>query len=620
MSEAASSSSPYPPIGDYAFIADCHTAALVSRAGSIDWCCLPRLDSGSCFARLLDWDRGGYFQIVPCGAWESTRRYVEGTLVLETTFRTPKGAVRLTDCFPLRAGGEYRPWRQILRRLDGLEGEVALRVDYVPCFDYGAAQAWIVAGARGRFTAYGGQDGLLLWSEPPVDLRPAGRHRLAAEFTVRRGQRVRFSLVYGRPEVLDEGLIRTPRARMLDRRLKNTVRWWQRWSAGVRLKGELIDRWARTSALVLKGLNQSPTGAIAAAATTSLPETPGGGRNWDYRYSWIRDSCFTVRALADLGFHQEADGFRRFIQRSAAGSAEELQVLFGVAGQRRLYEYELPELAGYRGARPVRIGNAAQAQLQLDMYGELLDLTWSWHRRGHSPDEDYWQFLRGILEQTGRRWAGPDRGIWEIRGEPRHFVHSKVMCWTAFDRGVRLAEDMGYQGPLDEWRAQRDAIRADVEAKGYDPARGAFIQAYGVPRMDAALLLLPVYGFVDFHDERMVRTVDAVRAELDQGGLLRRYPADSRELDGLEGVEGTFLACSFWLAECLARQGRLTEARAVFERASAAGNDLGLFAEEYDQERREMLGNYPQALTHLSLIAAAVAITEMEDGSPPGRV
>ena len=524
---------------------------------------------------------------------------------------------RLTDCFPMRTGGERRPLRQILRLVEGLEGEVALRVEYVPCFDYGAAQAWIVSTAPGCFAAYGGQDGLLLSSDPPADLRMQGRHRLTAEFTVRRRQRAWFALTYGRPESLDEGAIRPSPARELDRRLKDTVRWWRRWSSQIRLKGELIERYARTSALVLKGLNQAPTGAIAAAATTSLPEAPGGGRNWDYRYSWIRDSCFSVRALAALGPTREADGFRRFIQRSAAGSAEELQVLFGVAGQRRLYEHEIPELEGWRGARPVRIGNAAYAQLQLDMYGQLLDLSWNWHRRGHSPDTDYWQFLQGILDQVQHRWELPDRGIWEIRGDPLHFVHSKAMCWVAFDRGVRLAEDTGYGAALGRWREQRDRLRADIESRGYDPVRGVFFQAYGVPRMDAALLLLPVYGFVDFRDERMVRTVDAVRSELGRDGLVRRYAEGSQALDGLAGVEGTFLACTFWLAECLARQGRLEEARGVFQQAAATGNDLGLFAEEYDGKNREMLGNFPQALTHLSLIEAAVAITEEEARAPP---
>ncbi len=610
---------PYPPIGDYAFIADCHTAALVSRAGSVDWCCLPRIDSGSCFARLLDWNRGGHFQIAPRASWECARRYLDDTLVLETVFRTAAGRVRLVDFFPMRAGGEHRPYRQILRLVEGLEGQVEMGIDYYPCFDYGAAQAWIVPAGRGRFEAFAGQDSLLLASDPPVDLKPDGRHRLTGSVAVRSRKRVWFSLTYSRPEILDEGLVKPPSARAMNRRLGTTLQWWRKWSSSLRVRGELIERYARRSAIVLKGLNQSPTGAIAAAATTSLPEAIGGSRNWDYRYSWIRDSIFAVRSLADLGYTREAEGFRRFIQRSAAGSAEELQVLFGVGGQRRLYEYVVPELEGYRGSRPVRIGNAAQSQLQLDMYGELLDLAWSWHQRGHSPDPDYWQFLQGILAQAIRQWEKPDRGIWEIRGEPRHFVHSKAMCWVALDRGIRLAEDMRYEAPLAEWRRQRDRIRAGIEAQGYEPRRGVFIQAYGYPRMDASLLLLPVYGFVAFTDERMVRTVDAVRAELEQDGLLRRYAADSADLDGLEGAEGTFLACTFWLAECLARQGRLEEARQVFQRGCATGNDLGLYAEEYEPKSRRMLGNFPQALTHLSLIAAAAAITEMEARAIGGK-
>lgn len=599
----------YPPIGDYAFIADCHTAALVSRSGSIDWCCLPRIDSGSCFARLLDWERGGYFRIAPAAGGTSTRRYLEDTLVLETTFRTESGKARLTDCFTMRIGGRHHPYQQILRLVEGLEGETEMRVEYFPCFDYGAALAWLIPTGPGCFAAFGGQDGLLLSTDPPVGLSLEDRHRLSGLLRLRPGDRAYFSLVYARPEILDEGLVKVPPAAGLSRRLKGTIRWWHRWSSSGRLPDGELERQARRSALVLKGLNQSPTGAIAAAATTSLPETPGGTRNWDYRYSWIRDSCFTVRSLGDLGYVREAEGFRRFIQRSAAGSAQELQVLFGVRGQRRLYEYEVAELDGYRGARPVRIGNAAQSQLQLDMFGELLDLSWSWHQRGYSPDEDYWEFLKGIVEMAAGQWETPDRGIWEIRGEPRHFVHSKAMCWVALDRGIRLAEAMGYPAPLERWRDEADRIRRAVEERGYDPDRGVFIQAFGVPRMDAALLLLPIYGFVEYTDPRMVRTVAEIRRELERGGFLLRY-ADAGRIDGLEGTEGVFLACTFWLAECLARQDRLEEARRIFRQASATGNDLGLFSEEYDPAGGEMLGSFPQALTHLSLIAAAVAISE----------
>jgi GH15 family glucan-1,4-alpha-glucosidase len=355
--------------------------------------------------------------------------------------------------------------------------------------------------------------------------------------------------------------------------------------------------------VVLKGLSNAPTGAIAAAATTSLPESPGGSRNWDYRYSWVRDSCFTVRTLAELGYAREADGFRRFIERSCAGNAGKLQILFGVGGERRLDEREIPELEGYRGAGPVRVGNAAERQVQLDVYGELLDLAWSWHQRGHAPDDDYWEFLVELVNDTVRKWRGPDQGIWEMRGEPRHFVLSKAMCWLAVDRGVRLAEDLRRPAPVEAWRAARGEIRAWLDEEGFDRSRGTFVQAQGLPVMDSSLLLLPIYGIVAADDDRMVRTVEAIRRDLDQDGLLRRY-----ERDDLEGEEGVFLACTFWLAECLARQGNYADGEAVFRRAIATSNDLGLFAEEYDTRNREMLGNFPQGLTHLALIAAAVAL------------
>jgi GH15 family glucan-1,4-alpha-glucosidase len=389
----------------------------------------------------------------------------------------------------------------------------------------------------------------------------------------------------------------------LDRRLEQTVAWWRGWSAQGSLVGP--DRAAvLRSATVLKALTQARTGAIAAAATTSLPEAPGGPRNWDYRASWVRDSVFALRSLAELGYTAEADGFRRFVQRSAAGSAQELQIMYGLGGERRLQEQVLRDLEGYGGARPVRIGNAAARQHQHDVYGELLDLAWAWHQRGKTPDADDWRFLVELVNEAAERWTTPDRGIWELRGRPRHLVHSKVMCWLAVDRGLRLAEEVGFPAPVGRWTATRAAIRAAVERHGYDPGRGVFTQAFGRPELDAALLLLPAVGFVAWDDERILRTVEAVRAELEVDGLLRRYRAP----DGLEGTEGAFVACTFWLAECLARQGRTADARSTFARASAAANDLGLFAEEFDPATGTLLGNFPQALTHLSHIAAAVAL------------
>jgi len=595
----------YPPIGDYAYISDCHSSALVSRAGSIDWCCMPRIDSASCFGRLLDWEKGGYCRIFPVGECTVARRYLERTLVLETTFASDRGEMRLLDFFPMREGGRHHPYRQILRILEGIRGELEVGLECVPCFDYGAIRPWI-RPKDDHFWAMGGETGLLISGDYCFAL--AGRHAIGGTCTVRRGERRRLSIQYALPENLDDGLLRPPAVEELDRRLEQTVEWWRRWAEQGDFRGEERDL-ALRSAIVLKGLSNAPSGAIAAAATTSLPEAPGGERNWDYRFSWVRDSSFTVRALAELGYTDEADGFRRFIERSCAGSAEELQILFGVGGERRLHEYAIGELEGYRGARPVRVGNAAKSQRQLDVYGELLDLAWSWHGRGQSPDDDYWEFLVELVGAAAQQWRNPDQGIWEMRGEGRHFVLSKAMCWVAIDRGIRLAQDLGREAPLDAWRAACAEIRATVEEKGYDPERGVFIQAFDSPVMDASLLLLPVFGFVDACDERMVRTAEAICRELGEDGLLRRYKKDE-----LEGEEGVFLACSFWLVECLAAQGRVDEARAVFNRAAATANDLGLFAEEYDTRRRQMLGNFPQGLTHLSLIAAAVTLSRAGGG------
>jgi GH15 family glucan-1,4-alpha-glucosidase len=402
---------------------------------------------------------------------------------------------------------------------------------------------------------------------------------------------------------------RPPDPAELDRRLEQTVAWWRGWSAHAGRLGRDQPALLR-SATVLKALTQATTGAIAAAATTSLPEAPGGPRNWDYRASWVRDSVFALRSLAELGYSAEADGFRRFVERSAAGSAQELQIMYGLGGERRLAELILDDLEGYGGARPVRIGNAAARQHQHDVYGELLDLAWAWHQRGKTPDGDDWRFLVELVNTAAERWRTPDRGIWELRGRPRHLVHSKVMCWVALDRGLRLATDLGLPAPVERWTATRREIRAAVERHGYDPRRGVFTQAFGRPELDAALLLLPSTGFVAWDDPRMRRTVEAVRLELEVDGLLLRY----RTPDGLEGTEGAFVACTFWLAECLARQGRTAEARGAFAKASAAANDLGLFAEEFDPAGGMLLGNFPQALTHLSHITAAVALAEGRRG------
>lgn len=601
--------SDYPALCDYGYIADCHSSALVSKAGSIDWCCMPRVDSGSCFARLLGWQQGGYCQIAPVGRYEASRCYLRDTLVLETIFQTQDGTARLLDCFTMCEGGQHHPYQQLLRIVEGIKGKVEFHVDIVPRFDYGAIKPWIRRHRHHHqdyYIAIGGSDGLMISGDLALTMKH--RHDLIGSCTVEAGQRARLSCLYRLPEELDGRRLACPDIQTLDQRLDETIAWWRAWSSQGRMEGRYADQ-ARRSAITLKGLTNAPTGAIAAAPTTSLPEALGSSRNWDYRYTWIRDSAFTVRSLAALGYVKEADGFRRFIERSAAGSAEEIQILFGVGGERRLYEYEIKELPGYRQTAPVRVGNAAEGQLQLDVYGELLELAWTWHQRGNSPDDDYWEFLVGLVNAAAKCWQQPDRGIWEIRGAPRHFVHSKVMCWAAFDRGIKLVEDLGREAPVTAWRQARAEVRCAVEARGYDAERGVFIQAFGYPEMDAALLLLPLVGFVAYDDERMIRTTDAIRQSLAEDGLLRRYAPDN---DGLAGKEGVFLPCSFWLVECLARQGRLGEAHQVFQRVINTGNDLGLFSEEYDTRTEEMLGNFPQGWTHLSLIAATVALAEME--------
>lgn len=594
--------SPYPPIGDYAFIADSNSAALVSRSGSIDWCCMERIDSGSCFGRLLDWENGGYCSIFPTDHSHTiSRQYVDGTLVLETNVRTEGGEARLYDCFTLPAGKEAYSYRQLLRVVEGVRGYVELGLKVVPRFDYGDIEPWIRQEGVRLYSAIGGNDGLLISSDADIDL--VGDHELAAPIKVHAGERTRLSIQFTPPERLDYDPPEVPDHEELDHRLQETINRWRDWSSGIRFEGPYKPG-VRRSAIAIKGLMNDMTGAVVAAATTSLPESWEGDLNWDYRYSWVRDSFFSVRSLAEIGFEGEAEQFRRFIERSAAGHAEKLQIMYGVGGERRLTEETLGYLEGYRGVKPVRIGNSASLQFQLDAYGELLELAWRWHLRGNSPDDDYWRLILRLVKMAAERWQEPDHGLWEIRGEPRHYVHSKVMCWVALDRGLRLAKESMRKAPEQRWRKVREEIKEAVEAEGYDEERGVFVQTFGGKDLDAALLLLPRVGFVVYKDDRMVRTTEAIREELDNNGLLMRFRREEWE-------EGAFLACSYWLVECLAYQGRLDEARTIFDRAVSSGNDLGLFSEEYDTQNAELLGNFPQGLTHFSHITAAVALAEL---------
>jgi len=605
--------SEYPAIADYALIGDCHSAALVSRQGSIDWCCLPRFDSDSCFGRLLDWESGGYFQISPAGRFTSRREYLEKSLVLVTTFRSGSGEARLIDFFAMRPGGRQRPRREIVRIIEGVSGTLQLNVRFVPRLDFGEVKPWVRPDSAGSYVAVGSNAGLVIFGDVP--LHPGDDHDLEGVLEVRAESRCHIGLQFLPPEESEHGHVREKEVAQLEEHYQETLRWWHDWSAKItcpdgrsppgKANGTALAR----SAIVLKALCYAPTGAIIAAPTTSLPEEIGGERNWDYRFCWLRDSIFTVHALSNLGLQAEAAGMRRFIQRTASGNAHELQVLYAVDGKRRVPEIDLKKLDGWRQSRPVRIGNGAAEQFQADMYGLVVELSWRWSERGEQPDENYWKFLTAIVEVAIARRRLPDRGFWEVRSRPKHFVQSKVMCWAAVDGGIALAERYGLPAPLDRWRKERDDMRKDIEKRGYDRKLGIFVRSYGSKDLDATLLLLPAVDFVAWDDERMVRTTDAIRKHLSQDGLVLRYQAT----DGLRGKEGVFVACTFWLAECLAHQRRPAEAREAFERACRCANDLGLFAEEFEPKEGEMLGNFPQGLTHLAHVSAALALEELEN-------
>lgn len=595
----------YPPIRDYALIGDCHTAALISRAGSVDWCCLPRFDSDSCFGRLLDWRKGGHFIVSPKSAAYVSREYLKDSLVLVTTYKSGRNKARVIDFFSMREGGRHRPRRELVRIIEGVSGSMRFNVSVVPRLDYGEVKPWIYSGGRNAHFAVGSNTGIRVFGDFPLDV--VDEHDLCAEVEVRAKRKFHIGLQFFRPEEANTTPQRYKAGAELRAHFKETLQWWRAWAGKITYQdgpGVNIMR----SAITLKALTYAPTGAIIAAPTTSLPERPGGERNWDYRYCWIRDSIFTVWALTRAGAGAEAEGVRHFIQRAAAGHAEDLQVLYAVDGKRRLTEITLNDLEGWRGSRPVRIGNGAERQYQADMYGLLVEIAWLWSEQGHPVTRAYWKFLCQVIELAVSKWKLPDRGIWEVRSRPLHFVQSKVMCWAAANRGIALAEKYGFDAPLERWRDAREEMRQAIEKRGMDHKRGIFTRSFGSTDVDASLLLLPMTDFVTFSDERMVRTTEVICQELMQNGLLLRY---ARE-DGLAGSEGMFLACTFWLVSCLARQKKKTQARRVFRRACASANDLGLFAEEYSREGREMLGNFPQGLSHLSHIGAALALLNVK--------
>jgi GH15 family glucan-1,4-alpha-glucosidase len=583
-------------IEDYALIGDEQTAALVGRDGSVDWLCLPRFDSGACFARLLGDEDNGHWRIAPKGARTCTRRaYRPGTLVLDTEWETGEGAVRVTDLMPQR---DRAP--DLVRIVEGLRGRVTVRSTLRIRFDYGSIVPW-VRNSGGDRVAVAGPDSVWLRSEPAV---PTWGEDFAtrAEFTVEEGEKVAFVLTWHPSH--------EPRPAQIDpyESLESSVTDWRRWSGRCRYDGPHRDTVLR-SLITLKALTYQPTGGVVAAPTTSLPEEMGGVRNWDYRYCWLRDSTLTLGALLAAGYHEEAEAWRDWLLRAVAGDPADLQIMYGVAGERRLPETEVPWLAGFGGSSPVRIGNDAVRQLQLDVYGEVMDSLSLARKAGLPTQPQIWSVQVALLEWLRANWRQPDEGLWEVRGGRRHFVHSKVMVWVAADRAVRAVERYPeLDGDVDAWREMRDEVHREVCEKGYDPERNTFTQYYGSRELDAALLLIPTVGFLPPDDPRVIGTVDAVDAELSHDGFLHRYSTDGPAVDGLPGTEGTFLACSFWLARALHLTGRRKEARELFDRLVGLTNDVGLLAEEYDPETGRQLGNFPQAFSHIALVTTALAL------------
>ena len=582
-------------IEDYGLIGDLHTAALVSRAGSIDWLCLPRFDSGACFAALLGGPEHGRWLLAPTSDdARVSRRYRPETFILETTFELDEGAVRVIDFMPPRTANPV-----LARIVEGVRGEVEVATELVIRFDYGSAVPWVTR-VDGALVAIAGPNALRI--DTPADLR-GEEMTTVGEVVVSPGDRVPFVLSWFPshehvPEPVDA-----------EDALGRTESFWTEWSGACEYDGDWAEP-VRTSIRVLKALTYEPTGGIVAAPTTSLPEWIGSVRNWDYRYCWLRDATLTIVALIDSGYLDEARAWRSWLFRSAAGDPSDLQIMYGVAGERRLLEFEVEWLPGLEGSAPVRVGNAASEQLQLDVYGEVIDAFYTGRLHGLEASDHAWQLTRHLLAFLENAWRRPDAGIWEVRGPNRHFTHSKVMAWVAFDRAVRTVETWGHDGPVEHWRALRDEIHADVCRNGYDADLSTFVQSYGSKRLDASVLLIPLVGFLPPDDPRVIGTVDAVGRGLSRDGLIARYEADEEnvEVDGLPPGEGVFLPCSFWYAANLALIGRSDEARELFARLVGLRNDLGLISEEYDPVAERMLGNFPQAFTHLTLVACAYVL------------
>ncbi len=580
-------------IEDYALIGDCHTAALVARDGSIDWLCWPRFDSEACFAAILGGKEHGRWLIAPRGKTRITRRYRPGSLVLETHFESDDGAAVLVDFMPF---GERHS--SVIRFVIGTRGQLAMRTELILRFGYGAVVPWVSRVESGALRAIAGPDMVVL--NTPVHMRGKDLTTVG-EFTINRGETIPFVLTYTHshrplPDPIDAASA-----------LAATETFWREWSSTCRHAAHWTEA-VRRSVITLKALTYGPTGGIVAAPTTSLPERLGGQRNWDYRFCWLRDATLTLLGSMHAGYFGEAQAWRQWLLRAVAGSPDQLQIMYGIAGERRLAEWTVPWLPGYENSSPVRIGNAAHTQLQLDVFGEIMDVHHQARRGGLSTNESGWDTQIEFLKHLNKIWREPDSGIWEMRGPPQHFTYSKVMAWVAYDRAIKSAETFGLEGPLDEWRKLRERICDEVCERAYDPDRGTFMQAYGSKQLDANLLLLPCVGFLPSTDPRIERTVAAVERHLLNDGFVMRYSTGDGG-DALPPGEGAFLACSFWLVDVYMLQGRCEEAEQLFRRLLTLRNDVGLLSEEYDPHAKRLVGNFPQAFSHLALVNSAYNLT-----------
>ena len=584
-------------IEDYAVIGDTQTIALVGANGSIDWLCFPRFDGRACFAALLGTPEHGRWLLAPRGEVKRTRRcYRDDTMVLETELETADGVVRLVDYMPIRGKAP-----DVVRIVEGVRGVVPMRLELIVRYDYGGVVPWVHRD-KGRRLFVAGPDALVL--STPVAVQGHNMTTIA-NFSVGPGDRVPFTLTWY------ESFHAPPESPDPFVSLRDTEAWWHHWSRQCQATGPYRDAMIR-SLVTLKGLTYAPSGGIVAAGTTALPEAIGGVRNWDYRYCWLRDATFTLQAMLHAGYRKEASAWRDWLVRAVAGDPAAMQIMYAVDGTRRLDERALEWLPGYEGSRPVRIGNAAVRQRQLDIYGEVIDMLYLARNTGLQGEQESWAIERGLLDWLESNWKDPDEGMWEVRGCRQQFTYSKVMVWAAFDRAAKTVERFGTEGPIDRWRALRDEVHADICAHGFDPSRGSFTQAYGSKLLDASLLLMPVVGFLPIDDPRMTGTIRAIERELVVDGFVRRYPTgEGTNLDGMQGRDGAFIACSFWLVDALVLANRRDEARRLFERILDIRNDVGLLSEEYDPEARRLVGNFPQAFSHVALVNSARNLYEV---------